>query len=208
MQVTNKLYIKLADFIKLYLLYHQVCELYHADLLQLDICRPVCKLMKQLISSLHAVRKLQQVCSQLVTDLLHQCNTNASWYRLGDNRLAATCAFLAVYIQMIYYTLSFSRRNFKRQRKLAKYDLRWYVLKLWPPLKLRWIRLNPVAKEQVLIKCSLVYLPLPVLSISLSCYTQAWKNYFCDHCNRTKNFCHRSGMRLSRQEWKQNINAI
>ncbi len=49
--------------------------------------------MKQLASSLHAVRNLQQVCYQAGAS-----DANASGYRLGDrSRLAATCAFLAVY---------------------------------------------------------------------------------------------------------------
>ena len=38
--------------------------------IRFDILQTCCKVMKQLASSLHAVRNLQQVCSQLVTDLL------------------------------------------------------------------------------------------------------------------------------------------
>ncbi len=73
-------------------LHQTCCNLIFADLLQVDettCIKPACS--SQLPAS------LQTTYNRLVIIKPEQAmRNNASWYRLGDSRLAATCAFLAV----------------------------------------------------------------------------------------------------------------
>ena len=90
--------IKPVEFIKLYQVceYQTCCNLIFADLLQVDDQKQL-TYIKPACSSQLAV-SLLTTCNRLVINKPDQAmRTHPDTDRLGDRRLAATCAFLAVY---------------------------------------------------------------------------------------------------------------